>query len=248
MDRNGNQPHAPLYHGRGGSVAHSFGARIYVVEARVKGLGRKAMEAITPHGLSGRGLGIFPLLGSGKNGLGTGSLFCGPSDFSRSRTNYPALKALAGCLSTKGFGRNRPFADNKSDGSSAFLHIGNVEMPEIDLLEEWAEVEIAECLDQLPLDLRQLALRLPVICAANPAELDEAADPELLGLFTGAGYDCDLDDGSLPAQIILFLENLWFFADEQEHVFRREVRITYLHELGHFFGWDEADLAERGLD
>jgi predicted Zn-dependent protease with MMP-like domain len=26
------------------------------------------------------------------------------------------------------------------------------------------------------------------------------------------------------------------------------VRVTYLHELGHFLGWDEEDLAARGLD
>jgi predicted Zn-dependent protease with MMP-like domain len=26
------------------------------------------------------------------------------------------------------------------------------------------------------------------------------------------------------------------------------VRLTYLHELGHFLGWDESDLEIRGLD
>jgi len=26
------------------------------------------------------------------------------------------------------------------------------------------------------------------------------------------------------------------------------VRITYLHELGHYLGWDESDLEARGLD
>jgi predicted Zn-dependent protease with MMP-like domain len=26
------------------------------------------------------------------------------------------------------------------------------------------------------------------------------------------------------------------------------VRLTYLHELGHYFGWDEDQLTSRGLD
>jgi predicted Zn-dependent protease with MMP-like domain len=30
--------------------------------------------------------------------------------------------------------------------------------------------------------------------------------------------------------------------------FRNEIRITYLHELGHYLGLDEDDLFERGLE
>jgi predicted Zn-dependent protease with MMP-like domain len=51
-----------------------------------------------------------------------------------------------------------------------------------------------------------------------------------------------------PTQIILFLENLWQFAEHNEAVYLDEVRITYLHELGHYFGFDEDDLEERGLE
>ncbi len=127
-----------------------------------------------------------------------------------------------------------------------FVHFA---MPTLSSLENWAEAEILACLDQLPAGLRGMAERLPVICAASPDEIEENADPDLLGLFTGAPYDEEIDDmGALPAQIILFLENLWLFAEANEKNFRREVRITYLHELGHFFGWDEDELTRRGLD
>jgi predicted Zn-dependent protease with MMP-like domain len=51
-----------------------------------------------------------------------------------------------------------------------------------------------------------------------------------------------------PTQIILFLENLWEFAGTDEAAYREEIRITYLHELGHYFGMDEDDLEARGLD
>ncbi|MDB4474857.1 metallopeptidase family protein [Opitutaceae bacterium] len=52
----------------------------------------------------------------------------------------------------------------------------------------------------------------------------------------------------MPAQIHLFLSNLWEFVEADEAAFLDEVRITYLHELGHYFGWDEEDLAVRDLD
>ena len=40
----------------------------------------------------------------------------------------------------------------------------------------------------------------------------------------------------------------WDFAEGDVEVFRDEVRLTYLHELGHYFGWDEDDLTARGLE
>jgi predicted Zn-dependent protease with MMP-like domain len=66
-------------------------------------------------------------------------------------------------------------------------------------------------------------------------------------LFAGAEF---VDDGGevLPPQIILFLENLWDYAEGNESVYSEEVHTTFLHELGHFFGLGEGDLTERGLD
>ena len=52
----------------------------------------------------------------------------------------------------------------------------------------------------------------------------------------------------LPPQILLFLANIWDYAGGAEPAFREEVRVTYLHELGHYLGWDESDLEVRGLD
>ena len=74
-------------------------------------------------------------------------------------------------------------------------------------------------------------------------------EPDLLGLFVGRPW-ADEESGAVdvPAQILLFLENLWDFSEGEEAVFREEVRTTYLHELGHYLGLDEDDLADRGLD
>ncbi len=104
---------------------------------------------------------------------------------------------------------------------------------------------------KLPAPLRALAAAIPVHCEAEPGQdlLDDGFEADILGLFTGSAYGTDYrEDQPMPAQIILFLENLWEFAEEDEAIFRDEVRITYLHELGHYFGWDEDDLTARELD
>ena len=53
---------------------------------------------------------------------------------------------------------------------------------------------------------------------------------------------------ALPPQILLFLDNIWDYAEADEEIYRDEVRLTYLHELGHYLGWDEDEIAERGLE
>lgn len=104
---------------------------------------------------------------------------------------------------------------------------------------------------RLPPDVRAPALRVPVSCEPRPndAILTEGWEPDLLGLFVGHAHDSDPGDPQpLPPQILLFLENIWDYAEEDEAAYRAEVRLTYLHELGHYLGWDEADLEARGLD
>ena len=104
---------------------------------------------------------------------------------------------------------------------------------------------------KLPAPLRGLAAAIPVHYEALPGQdlLDEGFEDDILGLFTGSAYGTEFhEDQPMPAQIVLFLENLWDFAEGDRAVFCDEVRITYLHELGHYFGWDEDDLAARELD
>ena len=102
----------------------------------------------------------------------------------------------------------------------------------------------------LPPAIRPLARGVAVHYEAKP-DADVIADgfePDILGLFTGDTYGTSAYDNPLPPQILLYLENLWDFAEADVEVYRAEVRTTYLHELGHYLGWDEGDLAARGLD
>ena len=48
--------------------------------------------------------------------------------------------------------------------------------------------------------------------------------------------------------IWLFLENIWDYAGRDTAAYREEVRVTYVHELGHYLGLDEDDLEVRDLD
>lgn len=114
-----------------------------------------------------------------------------------------------------------------------------------------AEKQVNRALATLPEPLRELAHRVAVHYQPRPPAdvLAEGFEDDILGLFSGTAYCDELHESQpMPPQISLYLENLWDFAEHDQTVFREEVRITYLHELGHFLGWDEDDLEARGLD
>jgi predicted Zn-dependent protease with MMP-like domain len=110
-----------------------------------------------------------------------------------------------------------------------------------------SEVELT--LAALPGPLRERAEKLPVIFERQPGVGLQAdgIEPDTLGLFAGAQF-VEEQDLPIPPQIILFLENIWDVAETNEKHFREEVRTTFLHELGHYLGLDEAELTERGLE
>ncbi|MSU31217.1 MAG: metallopeptidase family protein [Pedosphaera sp.] len=110
--------------------------------------------------------------------------------------------------------------------------------------------EVDALIRALPLDLQPLALTLPILYLDYPddALLSEGLDPDLLGLYTGDPVGISGEEaGSSPREIRLFLQNIWDYADAEEAIYREEVRVTFLHEFGHFLGLDEDQLEERGL-
>ncbi|HAV62467.1 MAG TPA: hypothetical protein DCY13_08900 [Verrucomicrobiales bacterium] len=122
-------------------------------------------------------------------------------------------------------------------------------MPDFTELKRIARQETGAVIEGLPAALREAALKVPLVLERVPTDnqIADGLEPDLLGLFVGPEYSDQEAHGSLPPQILLFLENLWDFAEEAEDTFREEVRTTYLHELGHYLGLDEDDLDERGL-
>jgi len=112
-----------------------------------------------------------------------------------------------------------------------------------------ASKEVEATLVALPKPLRERAEQLPVTFERQPnADLQaDGIEPDTLGLFTGPEF-ADEGNGPLPPQIILFLENLWNFSEGREEIFYEEVRTTLLHELGHYLGLDDDEIAGRGLE
>lgn len=119
-------------------------------------------------------------------------------------------------------------------------------------LERMAKREVEALRLQLPREMARRAAEVPVVMLPRPTKAmvrDDGVDPDLLGLFVGPNCAEGIESGDpLPPEILLFLENLWDYADGDEEIFREEVRVTYYHELGHYLGLEEDDLEDRGLE
>lgn len=112
--------------------------------------------------------------------------------------------------------------------------------------------EVAEkALHELPAAARKLIENVPILIVDLPArdEVEQGLDPRLLGLFAGSAYGEGSTVGGAPqlTQILLFRKNLERMAIDPDDL-REQIRITLLHETGHFFGMSEEDLAGVGLD
>jgi predicted Zn-dependent protease with MMP-like domain len=69
---------------------------------------------------------------------------------------------------------------------------------------------------------------------------------ELLGLFTGPGYASPgfFDNPApMPDSIILYQKNIEAISDSEEKLLE-EIRITLVHEVGHYFGLSDDDLSQ----
>ena len=103
---------------------------------------------------------------------------------------------------------------------------------------------------ELPPDLRTLAERVPVFCEWEMAEhwLEEGVADDSMGLFSGPALNEPTDPDCLESpSITFFLAELWDYCGEDMPTFDEEIRITYIHEFGHYLGLNESELETRGL-
>jgi predicted Zn-dependent protease with MMP-like domain len=119
-------------------------------------------------------------------------------------------------------------------------------------LERIAKREIDRLRRELPPEMAAPARDVPVVMLPRPSKAmvrEDGIEPDLLGLFVGPSQAEAYEGGDpLPPEILLFLDNLWDYAQGDEAIFREEVRVTYYHELGHYLGLEEDDLEDRGLE
>lgn len=121
------------------------------------------------------------------------------------------------------------------------------ERAEFARLVQLAEEEINAQMGDLPPPLQSAVEKVLVLLQdfPNPEQEEEGVEPDQLGLFEGIGVE-DPASPQLP-RITLWLGNLWEMSDGQAEAYREEVRITFLHELGHYLGLGEEELEERDL-
>jgi predicted Zn-dependent protease with MMP-like domain len=120
--------------------------------------------------------------------------------------------------------------------------------PAFALSEDRMEELVDEVLEELPERARTLLGNVPIVVEERPTEgeVADGLDPRLLGLFAGTPH---AQAGDVPtlSQITLYARNLERAATSLEDL-EEEIRVTLLHETGHFFGLDEEQLADLGLD
>ena len=96
------------------------------------------------------------------------------------------------------------------------------------------EEHVRRALDSLPPELARALRNVAVVI-----EEQDPAVPDLLGLWEA--------EEVMPDKITIFRRPLLeSFPDPAE--LEREIRITVLHELAHYFGIDEDRLEELGYD
>jgi len=95
------------------------------------------------------------------------------------------------------------------------------------------EERVRIALDALPPDLARGLENVAVV-----VEDENAAEPDLLGLFEEAPY--------MPAKVTIYRLPLEADFGHDPALLEHEIRVTVLHELAHYFGIDEQRLAELG--
>jgi predicted Zn-dependent protease with MMP-like domain len=111
------------------------------------------------------------------------------------------------------------------------------------------EVELT--LDELPDELLKRLGPVTILVEPRPSRalVESGVDARILGFFEGATSE-ELSGPDAPlttTRILIFSHNL-AATFESELELRDEVRITVLHEVGHFFGLEEDDMERLGLD
>ena len=112
---------------------------------------------------------------------------------------------------------------------------------------------VREALDSLPRKFRARMENIAVVVEDSPPRGDAAGD-DLMGVFEGPARTEQSFFGveSGPARVVLFQKNIERYAREaagesnrsREEIIREEVRLTVLHEIGHYFGLDEEALED----
>jgi predicted Zn-dependent protease with MMP-like domain len=101
------------------------------------------------------------------------------------------------------------------------------------------EEHVRAALDDVPPELAKALENVAIV-----VEDENPEEPDIFGWYDGLGPTNERA-GALPDRVVIYrLPLVDSFPDPEE--LRREIRITVLHEVGHFFGLDEKRIRELG--
>lgn len=102
---------------------------------------------------------------------------------------------------------------------------------------------VGEVFDALPDDMVRGVENVAILIENQPV----GERPRLFGLYSGRPLKTRgvYGFGELPDRITLFQNNMQEHSADLESL-RTRVRITLVHEIGHYFGLDDAKLGELG--
>ena len=106
--------------------------------------------------------------------------------------------------------------------------------------EEFEEI-VRAALDSVP---EEIAGQLENVAVVVEDESPEGS--HILGTFFGHPHSVRTPPGALPAQVVIYRRPLEESFPEPAEL-ERQIRITVLHELAHYFGIDEDRIAELGF-
>lgn len=111
----------------------------------------------------------------------------------------------------------------------------------IDVAPDRFEELVARAMDGLPADLAKLIANVAVTVQHEPGP------PGLLGLYQGIPLTSRGTNyaGVLPDKITIYQQAICAICYSEDEV-AEQVRRTVIHEVGHYFGIDDARLRELG--
>ena len=118
---------------------------------------------------------------------------------------------------------------------------------------DWSDLErvandvVESCMKELPEEIRLEAEKVPFLYRhyhPNAPHIDPEA-MYMLGEYVAYGDASSGVDES--GTIALYLGAIAWYCEDEGLEFEDEIHKTFLHELGHHFGWDEDEVEQRGL-
>jgi predicted Zn-dependent protease with MMP-like domain len=104
---------------------------------------------------------------------------------------------------------------------------------------------VQEALDSLPARFRERIRNVAVVVEDCPPAGEDTGEELLMGVFEGTPttQKSVWDASAGPDRVVLYQKNIEAVCDSDDEI-RDEIRLTVLHEFGHYFGLDEVQLED----